>query len=376
MDSRIFSPGDDGGAIEYHELLNIERAACNGNANEFQHEDSQGQEHWGRVSASSCIQWSEAAREGRVSSMRELLIRYPESVMDVTPMTRETPLHLAVRHGHCDVVRWLVETLRRTTCYRDVINRKDCGGDTVLHLATCRKQLPTLKLMLEDSPTHSGMVEVNAKNNGGFTALDILEAIPENEEVDVAIKEILVRAGASRGRDIADSSNHEVYIEVGKQWQRLFPKQATRSEFLISKYHGLLITSTLLATLTFHAALRPPTVMSEVFHNESSRTFPLEKQDAEINHLFILFNSIAFFTSMALITLLTHELPLMPWLLISVTSTIGAYMCSIMAVSPHEVVTVFFIGSCILLAAFLKCLALDKMVLDFMQWICSRIELT
>ncbi|KAF2315835.1 hypothetical protein GH714_040379 [Hevea brasiliensis] len=329
MDSRIFSPGDDGGAIEYHELLNIERAACDGNANEFQREDSQGQEHWGHVSASSCIQWSEAAREGRVSSMRELLIRYPESVMDVTPMTRETPLHLA-----------------------------------------------TLKLMLEDSPTHSDMVEVNAKNNGGFTALDILEAIPENEEVDVAIKEILVRAGASRGRDIADSSNREVYIEVGKQWQRLFPKQATRSEFLISKYHGLLITSTLLATLTFHAALRPPTVMSEVFHNESSRTFPLEKQDAEINHLFILFNSIAFFTSMALITLLTHELPLMPWLLISVTSTIGAYMCSIMAVSPHEVVTVFFIGSCILLAAFLKCLALDKMVLDFMQWICSRIELT
>ncbi|XP_048228540.1 ankyrin repeat-containing protein NPR4 [Ricinus communis] len=375
---------EDGGATEFHEMVeDSECPACPLARSENDRNENEVPElrqpalkvldvshNWPRNTSPPCMIWSKAVKEGRISCMRELLDRYPETAMDITPTTRETLLHLAVKHGHCDVVRWLVETLKRTACYGDVINGKDCSGDTVLHLATSSKQLQTLKLLLE-SPTHTGMVEVNARNHGGFTALDILDVLPEDREVDVEIEKILRRAGASRGRDMVeqklDSSNHEVHIDLGNQWhhQPLPPHQQViiRSEFLTAKYHELLLTATLLATMTFHAALRAP-----------SNTTSIEKQDAETNHLFILFNSIAFFTSLALITILTHELPIKPWLLILLFSTTGAYMCLIKATSPHEVVSVSIIGSSILLATFIRCLALDKILLDCLQLICSRIQ--
>ena len=97
--------------------------------------------NWPENTTPSCMSWSKAAEEGRNDNMRDLVNRYPETVMAVTPSTRKTALHLAATQGPCDAVRWLAETLKRTASYGDVIYRKDCNGDTVLHLATSMKQL-------------------------------------------------------------------------------------------------------------------------------------------------------------------------------------------------------------------------------------------
>ena len=144
-------------------------------------------------------------------------------------------------------------------------------------------------ILLEESPTDSAMVEVNAKNNDGFTALEISDVLPEEENIDMKIEKILRRAGALRGRDIVeqkpDNRNHEVHIELYEHQklchQKPLLQPATRSEILTTKYHGLLLTATLLAMMTFHAALRAPSI-----------TFLIGKQGSATNHLFILFNSI------------------------------------------------------------------------------------
>lgn len=77
------------------------------------------------------------------------------------------------------------------------MNMKDEKGNTVLHLATWRKQRQVVELLCSDGATSSGTMEVNAVNQGGLTALDTLAIFP-SEAGDREIEEILRNAGANR----------------------------------------------------------------------------------------------------------------------------------------------------------------------------------
>uniref|UniRef100_A0A2P2IR24 Uncharacterized protein n=1 Tax=Rhizophora mucronata TaxID=61149 RepID=A0A2P2IR24_RHIMU len=92
-------------------------------------------------------------------------------------------------------------------------------------------------------------------------------------------------------------------------------------------------------------------------------------------HMIVLVNSITFFMSLALITILTHELPLKPWVPITILSAFGAFMCVVTANSPQDFMAVLSMGSFILLAALVKCLALHKVVLRLLEWARIRVKL-
>ncbi|KAL7184075.1 hypothetical protein ACSBR2_026280 [Camellia fascicularis] len=82
-----------------------------------------------------------AAMKGKVEIVKLLVDACPESVKEATAVG-ETCLHLAVLYNKVKVFQYLVKWLGERIDYGgDLINRKDRGGKTVLHLATSRKQL-------------------------------------------------------------------------------------------------------------------------------------------------------------------------------------------------------------------------------------------
>ncbi|KAK4837209.1 hypothetical protein QYF36_003643 [Acer negundo] len=109
----------------------------------------------------------------------------------------------------------------------------------------------------------------------------------------------------------------------------------------------MLITAALILAITFQAALNAPgskVVDNIKYKSSSSLGFQACKQSSNyLLRLFIWFDSIAFITSAAsMIIILMHEIPLKP-MLISVLSIYGAYICTIMAVSPQDALPVFLL---------------------------------
>ena len=79
-----------------------------------------------------------AAMKGKVDVVRVILSACKECIEDVT-VQKEIALHLAVKNSQYEAVRVLVEKVREMR-REDVLNMKDEHGNTILHLATWRKQ--------------------------------------------------------------------------------------------------------------------------------------------------------------------------------------------------------------------------------------------
>ncbi|KAL3747169.1 hypothetical protein ACJRO7_016016 [Eucalyptus globulus] len=101
----------------------------------------------------------------------------------------QTALHLGVSHNRLEALKVLVETVRDG----DLVKAQDDVGNTILHLAAAKKQIEFLL-------TIPGL-EVNTPNSSGLTALDILEQGPGDSRV-LEIETSLQSSGASLSRDI------------------------------------------------------------------------------------------------------------------------------------------------------------------------------
>ncbi|TXG70573.1 hypothetical protein EZV62_005508 [Acer yangbiense] len=328
-----------------------------------------------------------AAMKGRIGVVEELLGACPDSVSEVSS-TDETPLHAAVRHWQDKVLELLLRSIQERSDFGDIINKKNCNGNTVLHHAVSRRHLKIINLLLSERPNCNGKMDVNAMNDGGFTALDILDALPFGGKKDMEIEKILQREGASRARNlgklILESNNCDSCNESLRNWDRSSPNlqvywpMKTKHKISRDAYHALLITTAVFLGITFHAALNAPggrLVDNIKFKSSSSLGIQVGKQSSNLLRLFIWFDSIAFITSAAsMIIILMHEIPLKPWMLISVLSIYGAYICSIMAVSPRDALPVFLLGSPpILLASMSKHLALHSKLLKLLQCLWIRV---
>ncbi|XP_015577844.2 uncharacterized protein LOC8289650 [Ricinus communis] len=215
-------------------------------------------------------------------------------------------------------------------------------------------------------------------NSGGFTALDILDVLPEQGKIDMDIEKLIRRAGALRAKEVLKNSNLELPIELGNHWCPSSPLLATRHKKIKNgcssdAYHALLLVATLLATINFHAALNPPGGEEGCRYKSSINSIlQIEKENIYLCHLFIMLNSITFFTSIALVVIITQDFPLKRWLFILLSCMIGSYMCILMAVSPYGAMnrTLLMLGSLFLLTASLKRLALHQMMLKYLHRVC------
>ncbi|RVX05310.1 Ankyrin repeat-containing protein ITN1 [Vitis vinifera] len=275
-----------------------------------------------------------AVMKGHVEVTRELIRARPE-VTGHKLDHGETILHSSVRHNRLGALKMLVESVREA----EFINARDDYGNTVLHTATTLKQLETVRYLLSGN-----MVEVNAVNESGLTALDVIEHMPRDLK-STEIRESLSKAGALRARNVPANGEREIAMVIEEsrldsvaQPLDVSPRvglfsrgisnktdSENKENWLKGNRDALMVTVGVIAAMAYQAGLNPP-----------SDGYPK----------FMAYNTFSLVASLSIVLLLISGLPMKKrifmWLLmvamwVTITFMTLTYLISVRAVSPdHE----------------------------------------
>ncbi|XP_058213569.1 ankyrin repeat-containing protein BDA1-like [Rhododendron vialii] len=297
-----------------------------------------------------------AAMKGRVEVVAELVRVVPESTRMVTDRG-ETGLHLSVRHNRVEALRVLVEVMRRDG---ELVNWRDCDGNTILHIAVAKKHIEIIKFLLTN-----GSVEVNALNRNGSTSLDILKQSPRDLR-DSEIEDSLRHAGGLSAKDLHLITDEWVPTKGPQIAKRLSSHQKSskkpipkhkHTDWLGRKRSALMVVASLIATVAFQAGLTPPGGVWQDDYQLDSNGNPVDDphtvgtavmayKDHIQYSLFMIFNTIAFLASLSIILLLVSGLPLkrrrwmwvqMVIMWISITAQVLTYFLALRNMSPKSV---------------------------------------
>ncbi|TKY45950.1 Ankyrin repeat-containing protein [Spatholobus suberectus] len=287
-----------------------------------------------------------AVVKGRIDVMKALLSASPLTVESKTARG-DTPLHIAVKNNQFDALRSLVEHVKKFK-KEGVLNEKDHQGNTVLHVAASRKQYEAFHLLLVDDDVAKEVVEVNSLNEREMTPLDVLMLF-QSEAGDLEIHTTLQKAGAKRGKDISSSGDNQVHtsnmgqseapveLEIIHDNQVSVTNTSTEQtglptrilcwppikEFgeLFGYKHNkdsasdvrdiMLTVAALMATATYQAVLSPPGgIWQDDSNGHTAGKSIMATKEEGIFWMFILGNSIGFYTSLHMIACLTLGFPL------------------------------------------------------------------
>ncbi|KAM1126461.1 hypothetical protein ACFX2B_041139 [Malus domestica] len=300
-----------------------------------------------------------AAARGRGDVVKEMVLACPESLEDVT-LHEETSLHLAVNNCQFEAVKTLVESameLRKD----NVLNTKDKNGNSVLHVATWKKQHQVVEWLVGNGTTPSAL-EVNIVNQSGLTPLDLLLIFP-SEAGDREIEEILRGAGASRAQDIGASRAQDIQHTPshGPMETNTLQLQQPNNPMEYFKFKmgrdspsdartALLVVAVLVATATFQAGLNPPggvwqdSTGSNKNGTGSGSNEPAHSAGESVMgsyHVsfvgFMVLNSIGFFVSLDMINVLTINFPLQLELQICMVAIYCTYIFAVISIAPKTV---------------------------------------
>ncbi|XP_042521228.1 ankyrin repeat-containing protein BDA1-like [Macadamia integrifolia] len=189
-----------------------------------------------------------AVIKGRIDVMKELIQARPK-VIHVRVFDRgESILHLCVKYNRLESLKLILESA--TDQELELLNSKDDEGNTALHLAAAKKQTKGIELLLAKNG-----VEVNALNESGLTALDILAQSPRDMK-DMDIGESLRALGALRARDIGGATITRPNTLTMAHTSKESPHD--KYDWLERKKNSLMVVSTVIATMSFQAVLSPP----------------------------------------------------------------------------------------------------------------------
>lgn len=294
-----------------------------------------------------------AAIKGRVAVLIELVRCVPESIQALTDRS-ETVIHLLVKHNRVDALKWLVELVGK---YDDgLINWRDGDGYTVLHVAVARKRIVMVNILL----TTVG-VEVNALSKNGATTLDILTESPRDLR-DMEIEDSLRAAGALNSKEL-NSISHDWTPRKVPQITKSITNGSKKNtavikkkpaDWLNRKRSALMVVASLIATVAFQASLTPPGgVWQDDLLEPTNGQKPhmagtaiMAYNQAREYGTFMIFNSMAFLSSLSIILLLVSGLPLnrrrwmwvqMVIMWIAVMALVVTYFLSLRHMSPKNV---------------------------------------
>ncbi|KAG6746285.1 hypothetical protein POTOM_050819 [Populus tomentosa] len=271
-----------------------------------------------------------AAIKGRAEVISAMLSDCPDCIVDET-VRKENALHLAVKNNRFEAIKILGDWIKDMN-KEYLLNMKDEQGNTVLHLASWKKQREVLEMLLGSGTLSSGSLEVNAINNSGLTALDMVLIFP-SEAGDREIVEILRSAGATRARDIIHSTipNNQTSTDNPPTPERCLSNRNNLVEYFKFKKgrdspsearSTLLVIAVLVATATFQVGVNPPggvwqdTNIPDHTNSTSSSNAHFAGQSILATTepvgfmLFVFFNSVGFSMSLYMIYVLTSEFPL------------------------------------------------------------------
>ncbi|CAN4125976.1 unnamed protein product [Withania somnifera] len=289
-----------------------------------------------------------AAIKGRIEVITELIAASPDCVTDFTARN-ETALHLAVTNYQFEAFRVLVEHIKKLK-KEDVLNKRDDQGNTVLHVAVSRRQYEVVKLLLREQVIPRGGVEVNCSNEGGLTPLDVL-GLFQSEAGEREIEEMLRESGAMRARESQTTSQGSA-IRVNEESRSRSPAKKLLDYFKYdtikdspgSVRNTLLVLAVLIATATYQAVLSPPGGVwqdddSSIGKNNGTPHVAGETimgyHNPKSYRVFLICNSIGFFTSLHMINFLTIGFPMRLELQVSMTALVFTYNNSMIAIAPR-----------------------------------------
>ncbi|XP_058093751.1 protein ACCELERATED CELL DEATH 6-like isoform X1 [Magnolia sinica] len=220
-----------------------------------------------------------AAMKGHVHVLKEFKAEW---IRDMTDRD-ETVLHLYVKYNNkVDELKDL-RGLLGLDDDKEFVNRKDANGNTILHLAAMKKDIPMITYLSPETG-----VEINAMNMNGLTALDVFAPCSSNTADKDMVKE-LRKKGAERSWEMSTEKSDNQLKNV------------------------LILVGTLTATLSFQAALVPPGGLwqddlnmgfNNTLNNKNSHTAGtsiLADKEPKQFHTFQSFNLLVFFMSLFLI---------------------------------------------------------------------------
>ncbi|KAF3682334.1 putative cyclin-dependent kinases regulatory subunit 1-like [Capsicum annuum] len=289
-----------------------------------------------------------AAIKGRVRVVTELIAASPDCITDCTARN-ETALHLAVTNYQFEAFGVLVEHLKKMK-KEEVLNKKDDQGNTILHVAISKRQYEVVKFLLREQVIPRSAVEVNSSNKGGLTPLDIL-GIFQSEADEREIEEILRESGAMKAKE-SQTTSQESAICVNEESRSRSPAKKLLDYFKYdtikdspgSVRNTLLVLVVLIATATYQAVLSPP---GGVWQDDNSSTGKnngtphvagesiMGYHNPKSYRIFLICNSVGFFTSLHMINFLTIGFPMRLELQISMTSLVFTYNTSMIAIAPR-----------------------------------------
>ncbi|XP_050232455.1 ankyrin repeat-containing protein BDA1-like isoform X2 [Mercurialis annua] len=297
-----------------------------------------------------------AAMRGSLEAIRELVRSCPESIFHELLDDEDTVLHLCVKYNQLDALKLLVEMVNDD----EFISKANRDGNTVLHLAAMLKRFKMIKYLISLSKVKKN---VNSMNRMGLTALDLLEQCFRDFR-SLEIRDILRETGAKRAVEL----NHNLLIpttaltvsgQTSSKRKSWFQKCMKYIQYDLEETRGaLMIVATVIATMTFQAAMNPPGgIWQQTYTNSGGSPVCSETNICQAGTSvlaytypndytnFQLWNGIAFFASLCVVALVVGGFPLTNklcvWLLaqaIGITLIFHAqsYVMGIILVTPSR----------------------------------------
>ncbi|KAL1809876.1 hypothetical protein ACET3Z_026866 [Daucus carota] len=312
----------------------------------------------------------------------QLLLQINPKMCRICDEDGRTPLHLAVMNGQHESAAELLKAnsdfdpgkvLQLCVMYNrlnilvlvlgsnfaDLSTIKDEKGNTVLHSATEVKRVQMIKYLV----TRGEVLDLNAVNKNGLTALDIIEQMPQDVKT-MEIKELLISAGSLRAK-LNKGATSEIVVEQGpaapdKNKKGVKKKNSKSSSNFPKKQpkkdKNLLVAASVIAAMAYQAALSPPGGLAAVDATTnlapSYDTYKLKPATSVVSafmqgysDVFWISNTIAFMAALSVIFLYVSGARLhqrfLVWLIrlgmwITLSAMTSAYVCAVLAINPDE----------------------------------------
>lgn len=206
-----------------------------------------------------------ASMRGYVDIVKELLQVSFDSI-ELLSKHGENILHVAAKYGKDNVVNFVL----KKKGLENLINEKDKGGNTPLHLATMQVHPKVVNYLTWDK-----RVRVNLVNNKGQTAFDIVVSVKHPTSFHQALIWTVLKSAGAR--------------PVGN----LQYSESPFTDNYKDRVNTLLLVSTLVATVTFAAGFTMPGGYNNSNPNVGMATLLMRS----MFHMFIICNTTAMYTS-------------------------------------------------------------------------------
>ncbi|KAG5564189.1 hypothetical protein RHGRI_000399 [Rhododendron griersonianum] len=272
-----------------------------------------------------------AAMKGNVEVLKLLLRTNPHAAR-VMVDRGDNILHLCVKYNQLASLKLLLDKVED----EEFVNSIDINGNNILHLAVFGKRCEIIKYLLLERPKErkydyqlGQLIDVNARNGSGWTALDIHSRVAKSEDNISEYRDI---KGVLRESGVKKS--YKLFFPIFDPfWQK-------------KKKDTLMIVSSLMATMSFQVGINPPGgVWQDTLAGHKAGKAIIAYTNPEAYPYLMYFNTVGFLLSLTTILELIVVLPTrkraigfirawISWLTIMIMAF--AYTFSVIVVSPME----------------------------------------